>query len=181
MTSLKQQFVLQNFSNDYQLVDGEAMHATHGNQFQIPPSVVKRHVGTGHFVEVRIDSPRFSVHDDDVEQCTCPSCHGEMSDPILRHDHPASLVSITPQKIPSRGWGEDFWVRITEREDDCLKGVVDNPLIETRLHDIHSGDEIILQEKHVLAVHTSHRADLVRRMSAEELKELAVWLGSIKD
>ncbi|MCH2211121.1 MAG: hypothetical protein MK110_07450 [Fuerstiella sp.] len=181
MTSLKQQFVRQNFSNAYQLVDGEAMHSSHGSRFQIPPSVIRRHVGTGHFVEVRIDSPRFSVHKDDAELCTCPSCHGEMSKPILRHDHPATLVPTTPQNIPSRGWGEDFWVRITESEDDYLKGVVDNPLIETRLHNIHCGDKLVLQQKHILAVHASHREDLVLRMSAEELKELALWLGSIKD
>ena len=180
-TSLQQQFLRQEFSNGYELVDGNAMHAAHGNRFQVPPDVLKRHISIGHFVEIRIDSARFSVHKDDVEQCSCPSCHGEMSKPILSHDQPASLLPIPKQNIPSRGWGEDFWIKITEREGSFLKGVVDNPLIEARLHDLHPGDDVILEEKHVLTIHSSHRADLVSGMTAVELKELVTWLGSMND
>jgi len=180
-TSLKQQFGLQIFSNGYELVDGDAMHAAHGSSFQVPPVVLKRHIGIGHFVEVRIDSPRFSVHEEDVEECTCPSCNSVMSKPVLSHNHPASLMDVPAQNVPSRGWGEDFWVQITEREDKFLKGVVDNMLVEARLHCVSRGDEIILQEKHVLAVHNSHRAELVSGMNADELKALALWLGSMND
>lgn len=180
-TSLKHQFDLQKFSNGYELVDGDAMHAAHGSSFQVPPGVLKRHVGVGHYIEVRIDSPRFSVHEDDAADCSCPSCQGVMSKPVLSHNHPASLVAIPPPKVPSRGWGEDFWVQITERENQFLKGVVDNSLVEARLHDVDRGDEIILQEKHVLAVHHSHRAELVSGMNTVELKALALWLSSRKD
>lgn len=180
-TSLRQQFLRQVFPNGYELVDGVAMHAAHGDRFQVPPDVLKRHISAGHFVEVRIDSARFSVHEEDVEHCSCPSCHGEMSKPILSHDQPASLVPIPKQEIPSRGWGEDFWIRITERDGSFLKGVVDNPLIETRLHDLRAGDEVVLEERHLLAIHSSHRGDLVSGMTADELKELVTWLGSMKD
>ena len=180
-TLLKHQFGLQVFSNGYDLVDGDVMNAAHGSRFQVPPAVLKRHIGVGHFVEVRIDSPRFSVHEGDVEGCTCPSCNGVMSKPVLSHNHPVSLVDVPPQNVPSRGWGEDFWVQITEREDEFLKGVVDNTLVEARLHGVSRGHEIILRETHVLAVHNSHRAELVSGMNADELKALVLWLGSMND
>jgi len=45
-------------------VNGVAMHAENPDNFQIPPDVIKRHVSPGQFVELRIDSPRFSVHED---------------------------------------------------------------------------------------------------------------------
>ena len=87
--SLEQDFQAQRFANGYELVDGVAMHAKNPDNFQIPHSVLKKHVGVGHFVEIRIDSPRFSVHDDAVEKCFCPTCNGEATKPILSHDHPA--------------------------------------------------------------------------------------------
>lgn len=127
---LNQQFDNQHFPNGYELVDGVAMHSENPENFHIPPAVIKRHIGPGQFVEVRIDSPRFSVHQDAPQKCTCPSCNGELTKPILRHGHPASLVPLPKQKIPSRGWGEDFWVRVTERSGDFLRGAVDNPLVE---------------------------------------------------
>lgn len=80
---------------------------------------------SGQFVELRIDSPRFSVHEDVVEKCSCPSCNGELTKPILRHDHPASLMPLPKQNVPSRGWGEDFWVHVSERCGDHFRGVVD--------------------------------------------------------
>src|SRR5262245_13027060 len=176
--SLRQQFEEQSFANDYALVNGVALHAEHGERFQIPHEVLKRHVGVGHFVELRIDSPRFSVHENATEKCTCPSCRGEMTKPILRHEHPATLLPLPKQQVPSRGWGEDFWVRVTMRDGLFLKGIVDNSLVESRLHSLHLGDEILFLEDHILAVHSIHRQELVLDMDAAELKELARWLAS---
>lgn len=177
MTSLREDFEAQHLSNGYELVDGVAMHAENGDQFQIPPDVIKKHVGPSHFVELRIDSPRFSVHED-APECTCPSCSGVMTKPILRHEQPASLVPLPDQDVPSRGWGEDFWVQVTERSGPFLRGVVDNPLVEARLHELHQGDEILFHEDHVLAVHSIHRPDLVAGMDAADQKELSRWIAS---
>ena len=107
------------------------MHAENPENFQIPPQVIKRHVRPDQFVELRIDSPRFSVHEDALEKCSCPSCNGELTKPILRHDNPASLVPLPKRYVPSRGWGEDFWVKVSERCGDHFRGVVDNALAET--------------------------------------------------
>lgn len=170
----------QHFSNGYELVNGVAMHAENPVNFKIPPDVIKRHVRPGQFVELRIDSPRFSVHEDAPEKCTCPSCNGEMNKPILRHDHPASLVPLPQQTVPSRGWGEDFWVRVAERSSSLFRGIVDNPLVETRLHGLKHGDEIMFEENHILAVHDIHRQELVAGMGAADLKELAQWLASLR-
>lgn len=177
MANLQQQFSEQLFSNEYQLVNGVAMNVENPVNFLIPPDVIKRHVKPNQFVELRIDSPRFSVHEDAAEKCTCPSCNGELTKPILRHNHPASLVPLPMQNVPSRGWGEDFWVRITERCGGFLRGVVDNPLIEARLHGLYEGDEIVFHEDHILAVHDIHRQELVAAMDALDLKELTHWLS----
>jgi hypothetical protein len=180
MTTLQERFEAQHFANGYELVDGVVMHAENGDQFRIPPDVVKRHVGPGHFVELRIDSSRFSVHED-APECTCPSCSGVMSKPILRHEHPASLVPLPHQDVPSRGWGEDFWVQVTERSGRFLRGVADNPLVETRLHELHQGDEIHFHEDHILAVHSIHRPELVAEMDFAGLKDLARWIASQRE
>jgi hypothetical protein len=180
-SDLQQQFDRQRFSNDYQLVDGVAMRAEHGDRFQIPPDVIKRHVCLGQFVELRIDSPRFSIHQDASEKCYCESCNGETTKPILRHDHPASLLSLPQQNVPSRGWGEDFWVRVVERSGVHFSGVVDNPLYEARLHGVRQDDEIVFHEDHILAVHDIHRQELLLAMDSAQLKELAEWLGRQKD
>jgi len=179
MVSLEQQLADQRFANDYQLVDGCAMHAENGDRFQIPPAVIKRNVASGQFIEIRIDSPRFSVHQDAPGKCDCPLCGGEMTKPILRHEHPASLVSLPHQNVPSRGWGEDFWVRVTEHSGQFLKGTVDNALVESRLHGLNHGDRIVFHENHILAVHDIHRQELVAGMDAADLKELARWLGEL--
>ncbi len=100
MPTLKQQFDHQQFSNGYELVNGVAMHTENGDRFQIPPDVIKKHVSIGQYVELRIDSPRFSVHEDDPEKCTCPSCNGELTKPILKHEQPASLVPVPKQNVP---------------------------------------------------------------------------------
>ena len=179
MPTLEEQFIAQKFANGYELVSGVAMHEENGDLFQIPPDVIKRHVREGQFVELRIDSPRFSVHSEG-EVCACPSCNGEMRKPILRHEHPATLLPLPDQDVPSRGWGEDFWVQITERDGRYLKAVVDNPLVEARLHNLRKGDSVILHEDHILAVHGIHREELVLEMDAAALKELAEWLSTQK-
>lgn len=177
MPTLEEQLAAQSFANGYALVSGVLMHEENGDAFQIPPDVIKRHVCEGQFVELRIDSPRFSVHTE-TEVCACPSCNGEMRKPILRHEHPATLLPLPEQQIPSRGWGEDFWVQITRREGSFLKATIDNPLVESRLHQLCKGDEIVLHEDHILAVHGIHREELVLDMDAAALKELAEWLGT---
>ena len=178
MASLEAEFNSQAFANGYELVNGVVMHRENGDNFRIPPDVIKRNVNGGQFVELRIDSLRFSTHDDSLEKCSCPSCDGEMTKPILRHENPESLAPLPEQKVPSRGWGEDFWVRVTEREGENLKGVIDNSLAESRLHELKLGDEIIFHEDHILAIHPTARPQLLLSMDADDLKELAEWLGA---
>lgn len=174
----KEHFSQQRFANGYVLINGVEMHNDNPDNFHIPHPVLKKHVGIGHFIELRIDSPRFSVHQDALEQCYCPTCNGEATKPILGHDHPATLLPLPKQDVPSRGWGEDFWVQITEREGQWFTGAVDNPLYETRLHELHQGDRISFHEDHILAVHTSHREEIVLGMDSADLQTLAQWLRS---
>ena len=178
---LAKQFDQQRFLNGYELVNGVVMHTENGDRFQIPPDVLKKHVGIGQFVEIRIDSPRFSVHEDAPEKCTCDTCNGEATKPILRHDNPTSLFPLPEQDIPSRGWGEDFWAQVTERNGKFFNAVVDNPLYEARLHGLHDGDEIVFHEDHILAVHDIHRQELVLGMDERDLKVLAQWLGTQRE
>lgn len=180
MSQLEQQFDSQRFSNEYQLVNGVEKHAENPNHFHVPPAVIKRQIVPGQFVELRIDSPRFSVHEDAAERCNCPSCNGEMTKPVLRHEHPASLLPLPKQNVPSRGWGEDFWVRITDRSGSYFRGVVDNPLVESRLHGLKQGDEIVFHEDHLLAVHDVHRAELMLGMNLADLQELAEWIAQTR-
>lgn len=177
---LQEQFESQQFSNDYQLVNGVNMHTENPENFHIPPLVIKRHIRPGYFVELRIDSSRFSVHEDAAEKCSCPSCNGEMTNPILKHDHPSSLLLLPKQNVPSRGWGEDFWVQITERTGSYFRGVVDNPLVEARLHGLGKGEKIFFSEDHILAIHDIHREELLLGMDVDELKELAQWVGEMR-
>ncbi|MGI9472738.1 MAG: hypothetical protein ACR2NZ_14465 [Rubripirellula sp.] len=176
--SLQQKYEEQQFPNGYELVDGVAMHAENGDRFQIPPDIIKKYVSIGQFVELRIDSPRFSVHEDSTEKCYCESCLGEASKPILRHEHPSSLVGEPKQAVPSRGWGEDFWVRVTSRDGHHFEGTIDNPLYEARLHGLNEGDDILFHANHLLALHDIHRRELVLTMDPDDLKTLAKWLGS---
>ena len=178
--NLDELFAEQRLANGYELIDGVEMHQKNGDLFHIPPDVLKRNVTTDLFVEVRIDSPRFSTHEDAPEKCECPTCNGEMTKPVLRHEHPASFVELPHQVIPSRGWGEDFWVKTIVRSGKWFRGVVDNDLCESRLHELSLGDEIFFHEDHILAVHDIHRQELVLAMDAADLKELAQWLGSMK-
>lgn len=179
-SDLASRFNRQQFANGYELVNGVEMHAANTESFLIPPDVIKRHLKPGQFIELRIDSPRFSVHDDSLEKCECPSCHGEMTKPILRHAHPATLVPLPNQHVPSRGWGEDFWVQVSERQGELLAGTVDNALVETRLHDVSMSDEIYFHMDSILAVHASHRLEIASRMSMSELKELAQWIAKTR-
>ena len=166
----------QSFDNDYQLVNGVEMHAEDPEHFLIPPQVMKRQLREEQFVELRIDSTRFSMHEEDAAQCACPSCNGSMSNPILSHSHPASLLDLPDEKAPSRGWGEDFWAEIVAREGDIFLGIVDNDLIESRLHGLKRGDTIFFHTDHILAIHSVHRQELVSTMTLDDLKELASWL-----
>ena len=146
--NLQQCFQAQRFANGYALVNGVEMHVANPESFQIPHQVLKKYVRAGHFIELRIDSPRFSTHEDAVEKCYCASCRGEATKPILGHEQPASLWPLPKQHVPSRGWGEE------------------------------QGDFVYFHEDHILTVHGSHRKDLVHRMDIAELKTLANWLGS---
>jgi hypothetical protein len=176
---LEQDFQAQHFTNGYELVNGVSMHTENPDNFQIPHPVLKKHVSDGHFVELRIDSARFSVHEDDAEQCYCSACNGEVAKPILSHEQPASLLPLPTQNVPSRGWGEDFWVQITEHHGEWFSGVVDNPLYVARLHELYQGDSMFFHEDHILAVHGSHREEIVLGMDAGGLKTLAQWLGTL--
>ncbi|MFT5526215.1 MAG: hypothetical protein ACI9HK_004188 [Pirellulaceae bacterium] len=179
--SIKQHFTQQLFANGYELVNGTDMHAENPENFLIPHPVLKKHLKVGHFIELRIDSPRFSVHKDSLEKCYCPTCNGEATKPILGHEHPATLLPLPKQDVPSRGWGEDFWVQVTERDGEWLAGVADNPMYESRLHELHQGGMVYFHEDHILAVHGSHREEIVMGMDAVDLKTLAQWLGSQRE
>ena len=175
--NLAEALASQQFANGYELVDGVAMHAQHGTRFQIPHAVLKKYLADGHFVELRVDSSRFSAHPDAPANCTCPHCDEEAVNPILSHEQPASLLALPRQNVPSRGWGEDFWAQITDRDGDVFRGRVDNPLYEARLHEIHQEQEIYFHADHILAVHPLHREELVLAMEVQDLKILAQWLG----
>lgn len=162
--------------NGYQFVNGVEMHAELGERFQIPHAAFKRHAGVGHYVEVRIDSPRFSAHPDAPESCDCPHCQEPMVKPVLCHEEPASFVDVPKQPVPSRGWGEQFWVQIIAREGNSVRGRIDNTLYESRLHGLNEGDEIVFLEDHLLAVHQCHNEDIFRRMDEAEWQDFRQWL-----
>lgn len=52
---------------------------------------------------------------------------------------------------------------------------------EARLHRVHQGSEITLHEDNISAVHDSHRQELVLGMDENDLKQLARWLGAIRE
>ena len=100
---------------------------------------------------------------------------------ILAHEQPATLLPLPPQQVPSRGWGEDFWVQVTDRQQGWFTAVVDNPLYEARLHGLELGSEVVFHEDHVLAVHGSHREELVLSMESDDLRQFVEWLGSLPE
>ncbi len=71
-------------------------------------------------------------------------------------------------------------MKITERAGSFLRGVVDNPLVESRLHELHQDNEIIFHACHILAVHDIHRRELVAAMNLADLQELAQWVGEMQ-
>lgn len=175
--SIAEDFRKQHFPNGYDLADGVALHEENGDRFQIPHQVLKKHLTVGQFVEVRIVSDRFSAHPDAPEKCTCSSCNGEASNPVLCHDQPETLAPLPSQNIPSRGWGEDFWVQIVERDGETFRGVIDNQLHEARLHERNLGDEICFEARHILTVHPTHRRKLVMDMDEQDIRQLVDWLN----
>jgi len=164
------------FPNGYEYVNGVEMHAEQGNRFQIVNPWFKKYLGMDDYVELRIDSTRFSSHEDAPAGCTCELCDEPTAKPILCHDHPAALVPIPPQDVPSRGWGEQFWVRIRERQGDLFVGTVDNPLYESRLHGLSQGDQLTFHEDHILSVHTVHSREMLLRMDDEDFFAFGEWL-----
>lgn len=71
-------------------------------------------------------------------------------------------------------------MKVTERSENYFRGLVDNPLVEARLHGLKQGDEIVFHEDHILAVHDIHRQELVLGMDVGDLKELAQWVGQMR-
>ena len=164
--------------NGYVLIDGVEMNRRFGDRFAIVNQWFKKHVSVGEFVEVRIDSDRFSAHPDAEPGCPCELCGEEVSKPILSHEQPVSLLAVPPQEVPSRGWGEEFWVKVTERDDSWLRGVIDNHLYETKLHGLHEGDEIVFQVDHILSIHSSHNEAIMMRLSEDDRQQFSQWLMS---
>lgn len=171
----------QHFPNGYALVDGEKMHAERGEFFQVVNPWFKKYIDTGCFVELRVDSPRFSAHPGAPENCMCPHCNEEATKPILGHSHPDSLVPLPQQEIPSRGWGEDFWVRVECRDNGYFSGIVDNFLYETKLHEIGLGDRLFFHAKHILSLHGVNHREVVERMSEEDVEQFRDWYQSRGD
>jgi hypothetical protein len=59
-----------------------------------------------------------------------------------------------------------------------LRGFVDNPLVEARLHGLNQGDMIIFHADHILAVHDIHKQELVLGMNEADSKEMALWVAA---
>ena len=176
LTDLAESYRRQSFANGYELVDGVKMHEERGEHFQIVNPWFKKYIDTGHLVEVRVDSPRFSAHPGAPDNCTCPHCSEEATKPILGHAEPASLFSIPEQDIPSRGWGEDFWVQVETTENGFFSGIVDNHLYETRLHDIRRNDRMFFHANHILSLHGTHNREIVESMSDDDVDSFRSWL-----
>ena len=71
-------------------------------------------------------------------------------------------------------------MQVEERSGKFFRGVVDNPLVETRLHGLNQGDEIVFHENDILALHDVHRQNIVAGMDVADLKELAQWVGELR-
>ena len=92
MPTLEQQFNQQQFSNGYELVNGVAMQAENGDRFQIPPDVIKRHVGVGQFV----DLSQFE---------TLASMVGTALQEALVHGQTTARLGNTPPAAPAAPHG----------------------------------------------------------------------------
>lgn len=172
MTSLE----VSTLQNGYDFIDGVAMHRELGDRFSIVNPWFKKYIQPGHLVEVRIDSPRFSMHPDAPVECTCEHCTEPATKPILCHEHPQSLLPVPRQDVPSKGWGEQFWIVVEDRNEKRLTGSIDNELYETRLHGLSYQDQITIDLAHVLALHPSHNEAMLFSMSPEDLHEFRTWL-----
>ena len=169
---------LTQLDNGYQFINGIEMNAELGDRFQVPHPTMKKYVETGHFVELRIDSPRFSVHVDAPDQCECELCHERMTKPILCHEEPESFLEISRQPVPSRGWGEQFWVQVLSRDGQQLTGRIDNTLYESRLHGLSIGNEIQFLEDFILSIHGAHNQEILLNMDKQDLASFGEWLKS---
>jgi len=182
MPAMSKPLELQQLPNGYELINGVESNALNGERFEISSPWFRHRVAPGQYVEVRIDSNRFSAHEDAhedaTEDCRCDFCDGSTDNPVLCHEQPASLVRIGRHAIPSRGWGEQFWVKVTARQDGRLSGVVDNTLYETYLHGLEFGDPIVFEEDHILTVHPSHDRDLLNNMDAADRADHLKWVRS---
>ena len=167
--------------NGYALVNGVEMNRRFGDRFAVVNRWFKKHVALGEFVEVRIDSDRFSAHPDAEPGCACELCGEEATKPILSHEHPTSLLDVPRQNIPSRGWGEEFWVQVSGRQDEWLSGVIDNHLYESKLHGLDRGAGITFHEDHILSIHGSHSQEILIRFSEEDRQEFGQWLIARRD
>jgi len=94
MHAMSKPLELQELPNDYQLINGVACNALYGERFEISSPWFRNSVVSGQFVEVRIDSNRFSRHEDATEDCRCDFCDARTDNPVLCHEQPASLVRI---------------------------------------------------------------------------------------
>jgi hypothetical protein len=164
--------------NGYVLINGVDMNRRFGDRFAIVNQWFKKHVAVDEFVEIRIDSDRFSAHPDAEPGCPCELCGEEVSKPILSHEQPISLLAVPLQEVPSQGWGEEFWVKVTQRQDWRLRGVIDNHLYETKLHGLQEGDEIVFQVDHILSIHSSHNEAIIMRLSEDDRQQFGQWLMS---
>ena len=177
MEKLKTLFQHQFLANGYELIDGVQMHELFGDRFQIPNWWFRKYVAIGHFVELRVDSSRFGVPNPSSTESR-PHVGNELSKPILCHDEPSTLEPTPRRLVPSRGWGEQFWVQITERDGRYLRGVVDNPLYESRLHGLFEGDSLLFTENHILAIHTVHNRKIMNSMAFSYFVDFMIWLRS---
>lgn len=71
-------------------------------------------------------------------------------------------------------------MKVGQRSGIHFRGIVDNPLAESRLHGLKQSDEIVFNEDHILAIHDIHRQQLVLGMDVTDLKELAQWVGQMR-
>lgn len=63
---------------------------------------------------------------------------------------------------------ERFWVVITARSGDRLRGIVDNDLLKSDEHGLHVGDTIEFEERHVYAIEPPSAQTLAIAKSAAQ-------------
>jgi hypothetical protein len=50
---------------------------------------------------MQIESPGFPLQEDPIKKCSRPSFESELIRPIVKHDHPASIIQLPSQNVPS--------------------------------------------------------------------------------